>query len=167
MKKNSGFTLIELMITVAIAAVTLSFAVSTFRSVVVTNKVATEVNDFVAGLNLARSEAVKRSGNAGLVAVAGGWGAGWDVRIDANRDGDLADVGDSIIRSWRSSSSNMGWVNNDTVTTVMVDARGGIGTETSFTVTPASHDCPSGVDRIRTISISITGHASIARAACS
>lgn len=99
----SGFTLIELMITIAILAVVTTFAVPSFQSLVVMNRLAAEANEFIAGMNSARAEAIR--GNARSVlcraAVAGGqidtaggcvtdadgtW-AGWMVFIDADGSG--------------------------------------------------------------------------------
>lgn len=166
MKNSRGFTLIELLIVVAIAAITLSFAVNGFRSITVTNRLATDVNDLVSSINLARSEAVKRGGVAGLVANGGDWSAGWDIRIDSNGDRDVADSGDTLIRSWRNTSASNVLSNDDGLTTLLLDARGGIGAETEFTLKPKSGNCTSGDVRVRTIKITISGHASVTQSSC-
>ncbi|KAA6187509.1 prepilin-type N-terminal cleavage/methylation domain-containing protein [Thiohalocapsa marina] len=53
-------TLIELMVTLVVAAVLLGFGVPSFKAFVQKNRMASQVNTFLADLHLARSEAVKR-----------------------------------------------------------------------------------------------------------
>lgn len=56
-----GFTLVELMIAVAVAAVLLVIAVPNFRNTILSNKLTSTANDIVTALNVARMEAVKRN----------------------------------------------------------------------------------------------------------
>src|SRR5690348_1891023 len=58
-----GFTLVELMVTVAVAAVLLMIAVPSFNSIINANRLSTAANEIVGALNVARMEAIKR--NAG------------------------------------------------------------------------------------------------------
>lgn len=75
-----GFTLIELMVVVAIAAILASLAAPAFKSIVASQRVRTAALEFSTALTLARSEAIKRNGNVQLNAAAGGWAAGWTVQ---------------------------------------------------------------------------------------
>lgn len=59
-----GFTLIELMVAVAVAAVLLAIAVPSFRSITISNKLNTSANDLIASLNTARMEAIKTNASA-------------------------------------------------------------------------------------------------------
>lgn len=56
-----AFTLIELMITIAVAAVLISLATPSFRYLMVTNALTTASNDIVSALNVAKMEAIKRN----------------------------------------------------------------------------------------------------------
>lgn len=58
---QSGFTLTELMITLAIAVVLTVIAIPSFKSIIYSNKLTATANDMVAALNSARLEAVKRN----------------------------------------------------------------------------------------------------------
>ncbi|MCW8807116.1 MAG: GspH/FimT family pseudopilin [Rhodanobacter sp.] len=58
-----GFTLVELMITMAVALVLIMIAVPSFRTMTLSNKLTTTVNDMVGAINLARVESVKRNAN--------------------------------------------------------------------------------------------------------
>lgn len=82
-----GFTLIEVLIVVAILGVIVSIGLPSMRDLIASTKVKTAANDTFASLNIARSEAVKR--NAGVQIVpndAANWGAGWLVRVVGTAD---------------------------------------------------------------------------------
>jgi len=59
--RGKGFTLMETLITLAVASIILTAAVPAMQDFVVRNRMSTEVNTFIASLYLARNEAVKRS----------------------------------------------------------------------------------------------------------
>jgi type IV fimbrial biogenesis protein FimT len=58
-----GFTLTELMVTVAVASILIALAVPNFRRLTISNSLTTAANDVVAALNLAKMEAIKRNGS--------------------------------------------------------------------------------------------------------
>ncbi|WP_225591893.1 GspH/FimT family pseudopilin [Stenotrophomonas sp. STM01] len=75
-----GFSLVELIVTVAIAAILAAIAVPSFRSVINANRLTSQSNDLVASLQLARSEAIKRNAQVSVCGSADGatCGGGWD-----------------------------------------------------------------------------------------
>jgi type IV fimbrial biogenesis protein FimT len=68
--RASGFTLIELMLTVMIAAILLGIAVPNFRDIIWNNRLTATSNDLLRSTQLARSEAVKRQARVVVCATA-------------------------------------------------------------------------------------------------
>ncbi len=75
MKTKHGFTLIELMVTLAVAIVVLSVGIPVFSTLIANNRAAADSNALVTAIQYARSEAVKRSA---LVRVCAGNGTSSD-----------------------------------------------------------------------------------------
>ena len=93
--KKSGFTLIELMMTIAIGAIVLTLGVPGFTSAIRSNRMTTNANELVASLNLARSEAIKRGLQVTIErkgATKQVWENGWDIFVDINGDGNFDDL---------------------------------------------------------------------------
>ena len=83
---HQGFTLIELMITLAIAALVLTLAVPSLRDFTLRNNLAAKANELVGTLNYARSEAVRRGETVTVTSNNGNaWEQGWQISdTDAN-----------------------------------------------------------------------------------
>lgn len=60
-KKSAGFTVLELLMTIAIASILMTVAVPSFRTMILNNRMTANVNDVVSALHLARSEAIRRN----------------------------------------------------------------------------------------------------------
>jgi type IV fimbrial biogenesis protein FimT len=58
---RSGFTLVELMVTVAVLAVVSAIAAPNFKRLILSNRLSTVANDVVLAVNTARMEAIKRN----------------------------------------------------------------------------------------------------------
>jgi len=86
-----GFTLIELMVTIALAGILTALAAPSMTSVFKTNRVQAEASSFVGDLVLARTEAVKRGQNVSACVSSDGstcltsntWQSGWIVFSDS------------------------------------------------------------------------------------
>lgn len=94
--KNSGFTLVEVMVTLAVLIVVLSTGVPSFGAQVKNNRLVTENHALRTVLGAARSEAqaqrttvtVCRSANA-TDCSGGDWGEGYIAFVDSDRDSQL------------------------------------------------------------------------------
>jgi len=102
---QTGFTLVELMITLFIAAILITVAVPSFTATIQNNRVTTQINEFVSTLNLARTEAIKRGARVTVCKSADasncdtsstGWEQGWIVFIDTDAD-ETRDSGETIL----------------------------------------------------------------------
>lgn len=70
--RTKGFTLVELLVTLAVMAILLILAVPTFNSSVQNAKADTEISDLQRGLNYARLEAIDRGITTRIRPTAGG-----------------------------------------------------------------------------------------------
>jgi type IV fimbrial biogenesis protein FimT len=96
MKLNHGFTVIELLVTVAILGILLGVAAPSLRELMMNATITGQANDLMSGLSVARSEAIKRGIRAGICTSTNGtsctnsqWHQGWIVFADADSDGDI------------------------------------------------------------------------------
>lgn len=92
-RPQQGFTLAELMTTLAIASIGLSLAVPGLQNILADNRRATAVNELVASLHLARSAAITRNepvamcpSKSRVACDDGDWQDGWLQFTDADRD---------------------------------------------------------------------------------
>lgn len=85
---NKGFTLVELIVALTIAAILMAIAAPGLQKFVSSNRLTSQVNDLMADINLARSEAIKRAETTGVCVTASGgsscvtsgnWANGWLV----------------------------------------------------------------------------------------
>jgi type IV fimbrial biogenesis protein FimT len=82
-----GFTLVELLVTLAIFGILTALALPSFQTVMLGPRLSGYANSFTAAATLARSEAIKRNAQVSLCASAdgascatsGGWEQGWIV----------------------------------------------------------------------------------------
>lgn len=83
----SGFTLIELMVTVALAAVLALVAAPNLSAFKRNAELTSATNALVAAISTGRSEALKRNYNVFVMTTSVNWGDGWIVFADANGNG--------------------------------------------------------------------------------
>jgi type IV fimbrial biogenesis protein FimT len=94
LRSEAGFTLLELMFTIGIAAVLMAAAVPSFQRMIVSNRLTTQANDLVGAINYARSEAIShntavtfcRANLEASTACSGSTGA-WNFWIVTNAAG--------------------------------------------------------------------------------
>lgn len=78
-RSGRGFTLIEVMVVIAIVAVVSSFAVPGMRSLIQNSRIKQITTDLHFNLALARSEAIKRNTTVTLDATNNDWTLGWQI----------------------------------------------------------------------------------------
>ena len=106
-RANAGFSLLELMVAVGIAAIVLAVGVPSFSSSIDNQRMTSATNDLVMTMNLAKSEAIKRvayvtvckSSNGTSCTAGSTWNEGWIVFANTgNTNLASVDPGDEIIR---------------------------------------------------------------------
>jgi prepilin-type N-terminal cleavage/methylation domain-containing protein len=91
--RPAGFTLIELMLVVAMIAILTVIAAPSLRDVISNARMTSAANDLLTDLSIARAEAVKRgaptavcTSNNGTSCTATAWSQGWIIFSDSGPD---------------------------------------------------------------------------------
>lgn len=156
-QRQRGFSLIELCITVAIAALIMTVGVPSFQSMSSENHASAHLDEFNNALRLTRHLAVEHSRNAKLCprtassdptavptcsASASDWGNGWVVMLQ-DESGDYADI---MTSAHGEDSSSWVVINDSSVNTINTVVFGPTGTlrppsSPSVTITIGQNGC--------------------------
>ena len=81
--RNKGFSLIELLVTVAVLAILVTVGIPTFSTLIAHNRADADTGEFYRALNYARLEAINRGVNVRVVpaTVGSGWNTPLNVQI--------------------------------------------------------------------------------------
>lgn len=158
MSKQKGFTLVELMVTVAVLAIVLGIAIPSFSSILLNNRISTTAHELHAAMQLARSESIKRKkpivlcgANAALdecVQNGTNWSSGWLMTLDGE-----------VLRVWEPGRSL-----DVTGTRGSIEFLGSGMVRDSTVLSVKSQDCSNGVKH--TISINRTGRLTLEKGSC-
>ena len=102
---SKGFTLLELIIIIAILGITMAIAAPGLSTMMANNRISSDASDFAAALQLAKAETAarvnpvvickKNTTSNGCIA-SGDWSQGWFVFSDDNGDGAF-DAGEAVL----------------------------------------------------------------------
>ncbi|MFC4260134.1 GspH/FimT family pseudopilin [Marinobacter lacisalsi] len=166
-ERSSGFTMIELLITIAILGIILAFAVPSFQTMIENNRVTSQANSLLSAVNHARTEAIKRGvvvsvqrdGAAGFAngycVVAGALG-NWNTCADARG-------ANSLLREFEAPGAVT--ITDGGATGVSFDGRG-FRASGGFSVQLEPPTCVAGENRLRQVEVSLAGRARLMQGAC-
>ena len=104
-KDHTGFTMVELMIAIAILAILTTLAMPSLQQFMARNELVGTSNALITGINLARTEAVTRSTAVGICPSTdgagcndGAWESGFLVFVDDDNNSDF-NGDDELIRA--------------------------------------------------------------------
>ena len=161
-----GFTLVELLITLVILGFLIALALPSFTNSLRSNRVATTSNEVLASLSLARSEAIKGIGTAGVcpstdgtscTSAATDWSGGWLVWRQERTATGVVTVGVRYVQA-KTKMSVTGPAGGVEFTT-QGRSKNGVG---SIGLAPSD----GGTDYSRCVRVSASGQARVVKAAC-
>ncbi len=105
-KRSFGFTLVELIITLAVAAILTTIALPSFRNIMANQRQSGFINEFSGILGYTRSEAIKRSAQVGICSSSNQstcsgsatWTDGWIVWINTDESNTIKDASETLLR---------------------------------------------------------------------
>lgn len=184
--RYAGFTVIELMITVALLAILVGIAAPSLRDLTMNARITSQANDLMTDLAVTRGEAVKRGVRTAICTSTGGtacttsnWQLGWIVFVDPDGDG-LVGAPTDIIKivpalDGNNTLTSVGHTNNGAGGPMVlfrpsgVVTPGGAGT-VQFTLcdsrTIATVGAAAASNKGRLITVSATGRAIASRITC-
>lgn len=166
--RQSGFTLLELMIVVAIAAVGLGLGLPAFTDTMRANRVAAASNTVIGAFNLARTEAVRSNRGGAVCASTAGTscdGTGWNsgMLVFADNDGNSAwGAGDTAIRYFEANDAVRFTSSGSNI--VVFDRRGRTSADVEMTVQPST--CKTGANQKRRLYVKASGQVRVKKEAC-
>lgn len=104
---QSGFTLIELVVTITIVGLLASLAIPSMHKLVLTQYVRSGADELQTSLFYARSEAIKRAANVSVVPTGGAWTGGWTVQLASDS---------TVLRQQNALSTNLASISGSTIT---------------------------------------------------
>ena len=160
-----GFTLIELIVTVSIAAILAAIAAPSFTKCMDESRGRAVVQQLVRSLMAARSEAVVRGTTVTVSAINGNWANGWRSWVDADSSGSYDD-GEAI--QTNTSGSGGAVITGDrggTAITNVAFTRDGFLNDTAA-IAISYRTSPEYCSRDRNITIGLTGQVSLSERSC-
>jgi len=166
---HNGFTLIELMVVIAIGTLVMAIGVPSFTYITNSSRLSGEMNGLVGDLQFARSEAIKQGQTVSVCISSdgvtcldtGNWQSGWIVFSDPTGAGTHAAGGTPVLRRQASFSNKDTFAASDTVSVVKFNREGfAIGLPTD-PVTVTLHEQSNNAKWSRCLAINIVGRTSI------
>lgn len=152
-----GFSLIELMVTLAIASILMMVAIPSFNESVKSSRLSTSINGLAASLNLARSESIKRNLPVTVRKSGAEWESGWNIFTDNTGTAGVKDGTDVLIRSYDGVPG--GYTLRATYTNFVTYQASGISSSGSFVLCENGSNSVPAANTSKVININSVGRA--------
>jgi type IV fimbrial biogenesis protein FimT len=169
-RNAAGFTLVEILITIGIAAVLMAVGIPSFRYVTNSNRIASEINGLLGDLQFARGEAIKEGRSITACVSTDGqnctssnsWNNGWIVFQDPNGN-HTVDGGETVLRVRSTFSGSDAFIATGNVTSITFNRQGyAVGMPTAGTMLQL-HDTTSNANWARCLIVNFNGMMSSAK----
>ncbi|MGV6858183.1 MAG: GspH/FimT family pseudopilin [bacterium] len=111
-KRERGFTVLEILVTLALVSTTITAVVPGFRSTLVESRLTSTGNSLMHSLLLARSEAVMRNTRITIKRIDNDWRKGWIVFEDSNNNA-MPDSFEEVLLQHEALADNV-WLEGNT-----------------------------------------------------
>ncbi|MFK8027718.1 MAG: GspH/FimT family pseudopilin [Gammaproteobacteria bacterium] len=157
-KHTSGFTIIELMITIVLAVIVLAFGIPSFTSIIKRNAIISQSNTVLSSLLYARNETITENTNVVIQPLVSGstWTEGWAIYLD----------GSSTPSRIFSGIKDASLIESFGVTSITYLPDGRINNVNPVELRLTPNDCPTGEMDIRVFTIGLSGQAIVSELAC-
>lgn len=172
MLKHRGFTLLELLIAIAVSTILLVLGVPSFMRMMAENQIDSTTASLYASLTYARSEAITRnvpvvlckSSDGANCAASGDYSAGWLVyaNLDGSTSGAEPDAGDTVLDSHQALEGDFTLSSDDLPNRVVYRPSGRAAADGAFRLCPGDTAIAGA-----SIEITSTGRPRIGTGQCS
>ncbi|QAU25465.1 prepilin-type N-terminal cleavage/methylation domain-containing protein [Dyella sp. M7H15-1] len=181
-RQTKGFTVVELVVVIAIIAIITVFGIPSYKSVITQNRMAGEINDLATDVELARSAAVKQgltvticpstdptvspSGTTPSCTANTEWNTGWIVFTDVSGNQTFnTNTGDVLLHAHGPFTGTDTLVSTSTKVTLQFVTFNRMGGTGSFSTSPTDantgtltlHDATNNVNWRRCVQLSEAG----------
>lgn len=174
-RRQTGFTLVELIITMTILGILTAMAVPSFREFTLDNRVGGTHSDLVGALNVARMESLRRgvqvvvctSTDKQTCSESTSWANGWIVFNDINASGNIDADNEAVLQTWEGPGGAAAAItvgSSTNLSRVRYQPTGMITPAVASTFTVQATGCVG--QRVRQLELSPTGSLRSTRAAC-
>lgn len=167
-----GFTLIEMLVTISVAAILMALGVPSFVATITSSRLTGQINDLVADISYARNESATRGARVAMCVSTDGatcaasdtpWERGRMIFVDSNGNGARESAEQRLrVTPELSGGSTLARSGTENLGLIRFRPFGGLDPATARTFKLCSGSSATG----REVTVAITGRPSAKRAAC-